>query len=874
MASEGMRLTVSGMPRAIACSALLYGLVAATTSCGGGDGGTEPDVVGSITITPANPTAIQAGATLQLTASVLSTKGKVMSGSGVVFSTTSPTLVSVSNSGQVTSLGPAGSASVTASVGSVHNAVTVTVVAGPPASLTRTSPDPGTVAPGATVGDSVRFVVKDNFGNPRPQETIAFSVTAGGGQVSPTTARTDALGRAATVFTTGIEAGSNALNASVTGLAPVTLSLITAIGSVTISSISPSPMTPGGSVTIDGTGFDANAAGDAVSIDGLPAAVSTASATRLVVVVPSTLPCRPTHQANVQVTASGGTAIGRQALAVASVRSLAVGNSIVLTEPADIACTELAPASGHYAVNVVNAGNIPTSISTFQFVGATSVASGAAPAPSVMTLRQAMSIPVSRQPFNGAGAPQYDRQAAHIRRLESDRLVYARLKNSFRRTPKRPAVTAGGAQASLALVVPAIGETRTFRVIQVSSALGAAVSCANFVEVTARAAYVGSKSIIYEDVKAPLAGQMDSYFTKLGQEFDNSMYPSDSTYFGDPLVTDPRTDNDQHLTMLFTPSVSAGLAGFVISCDFFPRNTSNNQASNFGEYFYARVPSQSGSGFQSDTPDAWLRGMRATVVHEVKHIASFGAHLMNGAPSLEESWLEESTAMIAEEVWARDRIYSGASWKGNMTYDATLFCDVRPSLASCNSPPYVMFDHFSRLYDFLTNPGATSPFGRVADNDFAFYASGWSFVRYASDRYAASDVDFLRGLTQSVDLTGLANIARQTGANTDLILANWSMSLYVDENPALAGNVDASFPSWNLRDIFAGMNRDFQSQGKFTSVYPLIPLVLSGGDFNITNQGLHGGGFASYDLFGVAAPSRTIGVSGAPSMRIVVARVQ
>lgn len=862
------------MPRAIASFALLSGLFPAIMSCGGGDGGTDPDVVGSITITPANPTAIPAGSTLQLTATVLSTRGKPMSGSGVAFSTSSPTIVSVSSSGQVTSLGPTGSASVTAAVGGVHNAVTVTVVAGPPASLTRTSPDPGTVAPGATVGDSVRFVVKDNFGNPRPQETITFSVTAGGGQASPTTARTDALGRAATVFTTGIEAGSNALNASVTGLPPLTLSLITAVGSVMISSISPSPMTPGASVTIDGAGFDANASGDAVSIDGFPAAVSTASATRLVVVVPSILPCRPTHQANVQVTASGGTAIGRQALTVASVRSLAIGNSIVLTEPADVACTELAPASGRYAVNVVNAGTIPTSISAFQFVGAASVASGAAPAPNVPTLRQAMSTPVFRQSVPGAGPAQYGRQAAHIRRLESDRLVYARMKNSFRRTPRRPPVTAGGGRAALAVAVPAIGETRTFRMLQPSSALGATVSCADFIEVTARVAYVGSKAIVYEDVKAPLAGQMDAYFARLGQEFDTSMYPSDATYFGDPLATDPVTDNDQHLTMLFTPSVPSGLAGFIVSCDLFPRNTTNNQVSNFGEYFYARVPTQSGTGFMTDTPDAWLRQIRSTVVHEVKHIASFGAHLVNGAPSLEESWLEESTAMIAEEVWARDRIYPGASWKGNMTYDATLFCDVRPSLASCNGPPLVMFDHFARLYDFMQNPGSTSPFGRVADNDFTFYASGWSFVRYAADRYATSEVDFLRGINQSVDLTGLANVARQAGTNTDLILANWSMSLYLDENPAMGGNTDIRFPSWNMRDIFSGMNRDFQSQGSFTSVYPLVPLVLSGGDFNITNQGLHGGGFASYDLFGLTAASRTIGVSGAASARIVVARIQ
>ena len=190
---------------------------------------------------------------------------------------------------------------------------------------------------------------------------------------------------------------------------------------------------------------------------------------------------------------------------------------------------------------------------------------------------------------------------------------------------------------------------------------------------------------MYEDVAAPLHGQMDSYFTALGQEFDNTMYPSDATYFGDPLVTDPSTDNDQHLNMVFTPAVPSTLLGFVVSCDFFPRSL-NNTASNLGENFYARVPKVAGTGFTDDTPDRWYRTIRATVVHEVKHIASYGAHLMNGASSFEESWLEESTAMIAEEVWGRDRIYPGAMWRGNMLYSSTLFCDVRPTSPTCNTP--------------------------------------------------------------------------------------------------------------------------------------------------------------------------------------------
>ena len=652
------------------------------------------------------------------------------------------------------------------------------------------------------------------------------------------------------------------------------MSLTTVAGSVTISSISPSPMTPGIPVTIIGVGFSPTATGDAVSIDGVSATVNSATATELVISVPAGLPCTPTHQATVQVTANGASAVGHQALRVGTVRTFAVGSSVVLTDPAALNCTELSPGDGRYAVNVVNTSAAPVGVSPFHFVGATSIPPGTTFARNApFTLRQSLSR-AARSPQISADArlPSM-RSAAHFIELESNRLLYKELKKNFSSASKgSPAGRTARASMSAA-AVPAVGDIRSFRVVQPSTAVGAAGGCSNFVEISAKVVYVGTKAIIYEDVAAPLAGQMDSHFTRLGQEFDTGMYPTETTYFGDPLITDSFTDNDQHLSMVFTPSIPSTLGGFVTGCDFAPRNTTNRQASNLGEIFYAVVPKVAGTGFGADTPDAWLRTMRATVVHEVKHIASFGAHLVNNALSFEESWLEEGMAMTAEEVWARDRIYAGATWKGNMVYATTLYCDVRPTNPACINAPFAMFEHFARLYTAMDLPGTTSLFGRVADNDFAFYFLSWSFIRFNADRYATSEVDFLRGITQATDVTGLANIARRTGANNDDMLENWTLSLSVDENPAFAANADANFRSWHLRDIFAGMNRDF-APGNFPKPYPLVPQTIPAGDFVIDNLGIHGGSFSPFDLLGVAANTRTIGVAGSPLIRLVVARVQ
>jgi hypothetical protein len=868
-----MRLATQGISAACTRLFAVVGVALIAMSCGGGgDGSTTPRVVGSMSINPAAPLPIAAGGTLQLAVTVLDTKGLPMSGQVIAFSSSATNIASVSPQGQVSAAGPVGHATISAAIGAVTASVEVTVVAGASASLTRTSPDPGTVTPGANAGDSVRFVVKDAFGNPHAQETVTFNVSAGDGHASPASAQTDAQGRAATMFITGTTAGTNTLSATICGVPSVSFSVTTASGSVSIASVLPSPMTPGASVTIVGAGFDPNASGDAITIDGQAATVTSASPTQIVMTVPTTLPCTPAHQANVQVTANGAIAIARQALRVGAVRSLAVGGAVVLTDPANINCTELSPAGGRYVVNVLDASPIPTALTPFHFSGATSIPAGTTLTAPVFGLRQTARRSTSDHGFQLPGMQQVDRSSAHSSMLESNRLVLKRMKTRFPRSPRTSAkvsVLAPGTRGTAAVVA---GDIRTFRVLQPSTAVGAAFSCStNFVEITARAVYVGSRSIIYEDTKAPLAGQMDSYFAQVGQEFDTSMYPSDATYFGDPLVTDPYTDNDQHLNMVFTPSIPAALGGFVLSCDFFARNTTDNQVSNFGEIFYARVPTVAGTGFSTDNPDSWLRGMRAAIVHEVKHIASFGAHLVNNANTFEESWLEEGMAFVAEEVWARDRIYSG-TWKGNMSYATTLYCDVRPTWPECTGKPYVMFDHYSRLYSALDVPGSSSLFGRVADNDFSFYAVSWSFIRYSADRYAASEVNFLQGITHALDVTGVANVARQSGADPDQMLGMWSLALYLDENTAMAGNADVGFPSWHTRDIFAGISHDIPSS--FPKTYPLVPQIIGEGDFLIDNAGIHGGSFSAYDLLPLSQSTRTIGLSGGAMLRLVVARVQ
>jgi hypothetical protein len=372
---------------------------------------------------------------------------------------------------------------------------------------------------------------------------------------------------------------------------------------------------------------------------------------------------------------------------------------------------------------------------------------------------------------------------------------------------------------------------------------------------------------------------MDAYYTTLGQQFDATIYASDVANFGDPLITDASTDGDQHLNMVFTKKVNdLGLAGFVISCDYVARDATTYASSNFGENFYAEVPTVAGTGFSTDTPDYWYWGIRTTVAHEVKHIASFGARLVNNAPTWEDSWLEEGTARHAEELWLRNYIYTTTTWKGNITYAASAYCDVRPTWLQCTGRPYGITSHFQNFYSFLENPAAYSPFGRINASDYSFYQSAWSLVRWAIDRYATSEAGFLTGLTQA-STHGMANVGARAGATTTEMLGNWSLALYLDENSASASNADMKIPTWNVRDIYAGLKSDFPSS--FPKLFPLTPLAIGSGDFFTDNTGIRGGSFALYDVSGAAPLGRALALLGsggvgtpASSLRIAIARVE
>jgi len=77
---------------------------------------------------------------------------------------------------------------------------------------------------GNTLSNSLVVQIKDSAGNPQAGTTVSFTVTSGGGSVSPTNTITNANGQASTVLNLGITSVTNTVSATAPGVGSVSFS--------------------------------------------------------------------------------------------------------------------------------------------------------------------------------------------------------------------------------------------------------------------------------------------------------------------------------------------------------------------------------------------------------------------------------------------------------------------------------------------------------------------------------------------------------------------------------------------------------------------------------------------------------------------------
>ena len=324
--------------------------------------------------------------------------------------------------------------------------------------------------------------------------------------------------------------------------------------------------------------------------------------------------------------------------------NLAVGQSVTLTDPAEIRSFQLDGGAGarEYQVIVQSAseafgGSVGARLSVSAVSASASVVD-AAPSRPALTLGSA---------------------SAHFERRQRALLMEDRLRRNTRRELQRvgarPAVSRDrsgiGPRFNIASAPPTVGQNVAFK-LAVTTDLQ--VNCNSTDTIDAVIKWVGNHFAIAEDVQS--AGHFTQQdYDDLGALLDQTIYPVETTYFGEPADI----DGNDVVVALITAEVNrmtprgAGflIAGFFFDGDIF--DASSCAASNEGELFYLIGPDPGGTYSDPVSVAEALSLARTTVGHEFLHLLNTQQRITiggGGALADEDAWLDEGLAHFAEEL--------------------------------------------------------------------------------------------------------------------------------------------------------------------------------------------------------------------------------
>jgi uncharacterized protein YjdB len=819
-----------------------------------------PTNVASVRVSP-GLTSLQTGDTASLTALVLDTAGHPISRPSVAWASTNRSIASVDSSGHVTAVN-AGTVTVTATSGGRTGLATIGVRYAAVATLSITP-----ASPTLEVGDVLQFTATstDARGNPVPS-TVDWRTS------NPGVATVDTTG-----VVTALATGSSTLTAGTGGKESTLTFTVTTGNGVRVLTIAPQGGAPGDALPygtparITGTNFSSISARNAVTVGGRPAlnvAVAPGDSSTLTFTMPSSGfgTCQATQLLPVTVTVTR-TDRAKQGSKLAPISTapqlrLAVGQSAKYTNAGALNCLEIPASGGDYTFAFFNAQDTLGTVRSVTLTGraGNTTLAGDRLALSASPLVRPHGTPAAPQ---NASAPDLtgvrQRAEAHSRILMANDALVRRLRLQDRaalratrdavrmdRAGIAPAVQALAPAAALAAAVatPVVGDPQTVRFPSLTN-------LCQYTTVNARVVYVGPHSVMLEDNRSTTAGKVDSAYQRIGDEFENVMYPILTGNFGDPLTDDTQLSGTGRITMVMTPQVNTqgagGIKGFVSTGDFMPRSACD--ASNQTETFYAMVPSSSTKA----STDDWEANIRGTLIHEVKHLTAYAYRFKNASTSvtLETAWLEESLAMTVEELYAHQ--VEGYRQNQNVSYNQGLYCEVnRATDPGCATTPQIMLDHYFFLAQSLGDNERRSPIGKSASTDNSFYGSGWSLVRYVLDQSGRSESSMLQALTQT-NRVGVDNLSTQAGRTWPDILGDYALAIATDDAGFAPLSSSITFPSWNLRDVFAGLSKAYGATGAtgvFSHPYPLQPHSITYGSFSTTVSSIAGGSAAVFALTG------------------------
>lgn len=647
------------------------------------------------------------------------------------------------------------------------------------------------------------FVVRidDQFGDPLEGAPVNFEISKGFGgspSLSETIDASGPSGQASTTLTLGDKNGTYGARA-LSGTDTINFSATASGGAfdlIGVTGLSPDPVTEGAVLTVDGTGFSTTPAQNQVSFDGIPGTVQTASATQLTVLVPNFTAldqCLPRRDVAIQVASGPDSAAVQSAEVIPSGTplSLSAGEDSVFIGPGQVDCIQLPPSligeEYELVASPVPSGgfvSLQLQVNGRQPLGSPSIA----PPPTTITLTGG-GASQSLSPSPGLLAPQYALDT-RLRELERG------LRGQIRRA------SAGTAFSLQSAMVPSVGDTVTFQNSCFSSSG----------PITAVARSVSNNAAVFEDTVASGAYTTAEY-DSIAANFDNVIFPTDTSYFGVP----GDIDSNGRIILLLTafvnslsPSYNVGVvAGFFCPLDI---GSGNN-----AEMFYLTVPDPGGTLNNGVGPPGVLtkayarRIIDGTVAHELQHMIN--AQIGGGAVS--DVWINEGLSHLAEEVVGHATL---GFTPGSELASAQLGADI-------NTFNKYYIANFFNFGQYLGSPTSSALLLQVdpgAPATFRMRGAGWAYVRYMLDHYATPGTE--AGVVQQLLLDGSPNaqtaVENTFGVDFERTVAEWNAMLGVEDRTDLVAPVrsELTLTSYQLRDIY-----DVLMNGTSVSPYPLAP---------------------------------------------------
>lgn len=525
------------------------------------------------------------------------------------------------------------------------------------------------------------------------------------------------------------------------------------------------------------------------------------------------------------------------------VTSLAPGDLRVLQGPAEVRSVRL-PGGAEprsYLLSVQNVGRAPGSLSMTLTVRGEGASASASTAPESAASPEVEAVETA------------GRQDAPASELRGGRLLLeARMREALRRArarPHRPTRPSGDARGradpagsgaaahagSGATAAPEEGDTLRFRM---AVAPDLSVDCQDTTRVLrAVVRAVGERFLLAEDLQLEI-GFSAFDLDDLSRVLDDLVFPVDSAYFGAPADI----DGNGRVVALVTPEVNrlAPRGGETFIGGFFwPGDLSDRAscpASNVGEVLYLLAPDLEGRFADPKSAPEARRNAMEVAAHELEHLISAQRRITLGSggfESLEEVWLSEGMAHIAEEVVGLRA--AGRGVRENLSPG--------PLGVGSAFATFIRTD-FARLAWHMQAPHRTPGLATDDPSGFgslAMRGNAWLFLRWLADRFApeggegplpgADEPRLFRELAGGgpTHLSGIANVERAVramGAPTlwEELVAAYAPVLALDD--AASGATADWLATWDLRGVFERLH-ERDGERPFERPYPLRPTEVS-----------------------------------------------